>query len=116
MGFICPFEKEAMNEEPIPVGLDIADQFLFLGLRCLYAMHRRGLIGRENASKEKEKLIFQWKTEKSKLEFLSREAVELSDRIKNASEEFKKNRTLENADALYAALYNLPNDWRDLLE
>ena len=116
MGFIRPFEKEAMNEEPLPIGLDIADQFLFLGLKYLYAMHRRGLISRDRASKEKEKLVFQWKTEKSKLEFLSREAVELSERIKRASDEFKESRTLENADALYAALYNLPNDWRDSLE
>ena len=116
MGFIRPFEKDAMNEEPLTVGLDIADQFLFLGLKCLYAMHRRGLISRDRASKEKEKLVFQWKTEKSKLEFLSREAVDLSDRIKTSSDDFKKNRTLENADALYAALYNLPNDWRDSLE
>ena len=113
MGFIRPFEIEAMNEESLPVGLDIADQFLFLGLKCLYAMHRRGLISRDRASKEKEKLAFQWKTEKSKLEFLSREAVDLSERIKTASDDFKESRTLENADALYAAIYNLPKNWRD---
>ena len=107
------FERKAMNGEPVPKGLDIADSCLYVALKSLYAMYKEKLISRELAKIEKERLIYNWTTDKSKLDFLSREALNLGGRIVDASEEYKKNPCIETADKLYSAFYNLPDDWRN---
>ena len=108
-----PFEKMAMNEEPMPRGLDVADACLYMGLRYLYAMYKRKLIDRGRATEEKKRLVFNWAEGKKKLEFLDRESKVLRDRIELASKEYSENPTIQNADLLYAAFYNLPKDWRE---
>lgn len=37
----------------------------------------------------------------------------LRDRIELASKEYSENPTIQNADLLYSAFYNLPKDWRE---
>ena len=107
-----PFERQAMKGEPIPQGLDIADSCLYIALKNLYAMYRRELISRKDATEEKRRLIYNWTTDKSKIEFLNRDSEALRDKIGTASEEYKNNPCIENADKLYAAFYNLSDDWR----
>lgn len=107
------FEKEAMQGSPTPKGLDIADSCLYVALKNLYAMYRKKLISREDATEEKNRLIYNWTTDKSKLEFLDRESEALRDKIDTASEDYKNNPCIKNADKLYAAFYNLPDDWRE---
>ena len=106
------FEKEAMHGEPLPKGLDVADSCLYIALKNLYAMYRKGLISRKDATEEKKLLMQNWTTDKSKIEFLNRESDELRNKIGTASEDYKNNPCIETADKLYAALYNLPNNWR----
>jgi hypothetical protein len=106
------FERKAMAGEPIPRGLDIADSCLYMGLKNLYAMYRKGLISRDDAVEEKKRLVYNWGGDKSKLEFLNRDSEALRVKIGRASEEYRKNPNTETADKLYAALYNLPDDWR----
>ena len=106
------FEREAMQGKPLPKGLDIADSCLYVALKNLYAMYRNKLISRKDATGEKQRLIYNWKTDKSKIEFLDRESEALRKKIGDASDAYKENPSLETADALYAALYNLPTDWR----
>ena len=101
-----------MQGQPILKELDIADSCLYIALKNLYAMYRNKLISRKDATEEKRQLIYNWTTDKSKIEFLNRESEALRDKIKDASEEYKNNPCIETADALYAALYNLPTDWR----
>ena len=110
---VFDFEKSAMMGEPVPIDLDIADACLYMGLKHLYAMYKERLIDRSTATEEKKKLIFCHKENKAQLEFLNRESEALKSRIQEASENYKNNRTLENADKLYAAFYNLPENWRD---
>ena len=110
------FEKEAMNGQPLPKGLDIADSCLYIALKNLYAMYRNKLISRKDATEEKKILIYSWTTDKSKIEFLNRDSETLRDKIGVASEDYKNNPCIENADKLYAAFYNLPDNWRDLDE
>lgn len=107
-----PFEKDAMNGRPLPQGLDIADSFLYVALKNLYAMYRNKLIIRKDATEEKRRLIYNWATDKSKIEFLDRSSDSLKIKIGAASDEYKNNPSIENADKLYAALYNLPENWR----
>ena len=105
------FEKDAMQGQPLPKGLDIADSYLYIALKNLYAMYRNKLISRKDATEEKKRLIYNWTTDKSKIEFLNRESGALRDKIGTASEDYKNNPCIETADKLYAAFYNLPDDW-----
>ena len=106
------FEKGAMHGKPLPKGLDIADSCLYIALKNLYAMYWNKLISRKDATEEKRRLIDNWKTDKSKIEFLNRDSEALKIKIGDSAENYKNSPCIENADELYAALYNLPNDWR----
>lgn len=106
------FEREAMQGKPLPKELDIVDSCLYVALKNLYAMYRNKLISRKDATEEKKRLVYNWETDKSKIEFLDRESEILKNKIGIASVEYKNSPCIETADKLYAAFYNLPNDWR----
>lgn len=107
------FERQAMHGQPLPKELDIADSCLYIALKNLYAMYKNKLISRKDAKEEKQRLIYNWKSDKSKIEFLNRDSEVLKDKIGAASENYKNNPSIENADKLYAAIYNLNDDWRE---
>lgn len=113
MGFEFEFERKAMKNEPCPKGLDIVDACAYMALKNLYAMYRAGLISKKKATEEKQTIVFNWSTDKSKLEFLNRESKALKEKIGTASAEYAKSPTVENAERLYCALYNLPENWRE---
>jgi hypothetical protein len=102
-----PFERAAMNYEDMPPGLDIADACFYTALRIVYKAYHNGVIDRKTGVELKNQLSRAYKSDKSEVEFLKRSALALNDRIKKASEAYKSNRTLENADELYNAFYNL---------
>lgn len=106
------FEREAMQGKPIPKGLDVVDSCLYIALKNLYAMYHKKLINRKDAAEEKRRLVYNWTTDKSKIEFLNRDSDILKAKIGAASEDYKNNPCVETADKLYAALYNIPVDWR----
>ena len=106
-------EREAMQGNPLPQGLDIADSCLYVALKNLYAMYQNKLISRKDATEEKRRLVYNWTTDKAKIEFLNRESETLRDKIAAASDDYKNNPCVETADKLYAAFYNLPDDWRE---
>lgn len=107
-----PFERQAMQGQPLPQGIDIADSCLYVALKSLYAMYHNKLISRKDATEEKRRLIYNWTTDKSKIEFINRESEALRDKIGTAAEDYKNNPCTETAEKLYAAFYNLPEDWR----
>ena len=107
------FEREAMQGNPLPQGLDIADSCLYVALKNLYAMYRNKLISRKDATEEKRRLVYNWTTDKAKIDFLNRDSETLRDKIGTASEDYKNNPCIETAEKLYAAFYNLPDDWRE---
>ena len=108
------FERAAMNDEDMPRGLDIADACFYAALRIIYKAYHNGVIDRKTGTELKNQLTRAYVSDKSEVEFLKRSALALNDRIKKASEAYKSDRTLENADELYAAFYNLSDDWRSL--
>lgn len=103
-----------MQGQPLPKRLDIADSCLYVALKNLYAMYRNKLISRKDATEEKKRLIYNWTTDKSKIECLNRDSEVLKNRIGVASEDYKNNPCVETADKLYAAFYNLPDNWRTM--
>ena len=107
------FERQAMEGKHLPQGLDIADSCLYIALKNLYAMYRNKLISRKDATEEKKRLVYNWETDKSKIDFLNRDSEALRDKIDAASDDYKNNPCIETADKLYAAFYNLSEDWRE---
>ena len=101
------FERAAMNDEDMPRSLDIADACFYTALRIIYKAYHNGVIDRKTGTELKNQLKRAYVSDKSEVEFLNRSALALNDRIKKASDAYKSNRTLENADELYNAFYNL---------
>jgi hypothetical protein len=102
-----PFERAAMNDKDMPHGLDIADACFYTALRIIYKAYHNGVIDRKTGVELKRQITRAYVSDKSEVEFLKRSALALNDRIKKASEAYKSHRTLENADELYNAFYNL---------
>lgn len=106
-----PFERAAMRGEEIPSELCLAEQRAFLALRILYTEYRKGNIERERASREKKKIVNQLEQE-IKTDELNAKIAQLWKHIESPAREYSLNPSIENADRFYAAVYNLPNDWR----
>ena len=104
---VFPYEKEAANGDQIPDGLSLVDQVAFRFLRSMYRDIRTGVQTREQAIEEKGKMTYQYDKEKRSMEHWSKMGsywAEKYSRVEAAQSAYKKNRTLENADALSAAL------------
>lgn len=98
-GVILPWEKAAIRGDEMPDGLSYPDQILFLCLRNLYAQKRAGIIDRAAAVREKNKLLDEYRVYQFR-EQMGEEWVEQIKLTEIARAEYRKNRTLENADKL----------------
>lgn len=101
------YERIAMAGGEMPDGLDWPDRQVFLGLRSLYWQYKNGIVDRETAKKEKIKLLQGYDFQKWQDSFCT-QFVEKIKRTEAARQEYRKNRTLENADALILAMENAP--------
>lgn len=100
-------ERSAMNGLPLPDNLSAEDQLLYLSLRNLYAAHRKGIITRDAASEEKRKLIAEHEKRQRKAHSAERRnahTVAMWNDISQYTTDYRKNRTLENADKLLRAI------------
>ena len=98
-GIVLPWEKDAMAGLEMPDGLSYPDQILYLELRMLYHQYYQKVIDRETATKEKKKLLDEYRVYKFREEMGNHwvEVIRLTDLARC---DYKKNRTLENADRL----------------
>ena len=92
-----PYEKIAMAGGDMPKGLEYPDQILFLELRLLYDSYKRKLIDREKATQEKIELLRTYEAHKI-VENIGKEWVDQIKRTEMARANYRKARTLENAD------------------
>ena len=102
---VYDFERAAIRGESVPDGLGPADTWLFLTLRELYAQVKRGTISRETGAIEKHKIEMEYNKLKFDLK-LAYSTAELWKNIELSGSEYRKNRTLENADNFCKAVYN----------
>ena len=97
------YERQAMAGEEMPDGLRFAGQHYYLALRMLYHQYRQGIIDRETATREKRQLLKTYE-----YDLMWEEIADGFIKSRNASEiaraNYRKNRTLENADALIVAI------------
>lgn len=94
-----PYEKIAMSGGEMPKGLEYPDQILFLELRLLYDSYKRKLIDRDAATQEKVELLRTYEAHKI-VDKMGKEWVEQIKRTELARAEYRKNKTIENADKL----------------
>lgn len=106
------FERAAYLRQPMPDGLCLSEQKAFLALRFLYAEFDRGVISKEQAALEKQKVIRRMEHE-IKIDKLNERIAQLWKRIENAARKYAMNPTKKTADAFYAKVYGLPDDWRN---
>lgn len=108
-----PYERAAMQGLEMPDGLSLLDQYMFLSLRLLYQSHKKGAISREVGQIEKGKLMHRYDIAKKRFQFeevKSESFATQRKRIESAANAYAKDRTLDNADLLYKALYGMePN-------
>lgn len=98
-----PYEKTAMAGGEMPSGMEYPDQILFLQLRLLYDSYKRQLIDRDTATREKVELLRVYEAHKI-VESMGKEWVEQIKRTDIARAEYRKNKTIENADKLLACV------------
>lgn len=102
-----PYERIAMAGGEMPDGLCATDQQMFLQLRLLYESHRRGIVDRETAQREKTKMMIEYNANLM-FEGLCRQWANQVAATERARQEYRKNRTLENADAIILAFEGVP--------
>lgn len=98
-GIVLPWEKDAMAGLEMPDGLSYPDQILYLELRMLYRQYFQKVIDRETAIKEKKKLLDEYRCYQYREE-MGNHWVEIIRLTDLARCDYKKNRTIENADRL----------------
>ena len=92
-----PYEKIAMAGGEMPKGLEYPDQILFLQLRLLYDSYKRKLIDRDKATQEKVELLRTYEAHKI-VDKMGKEWVDQIKRTELARAEYRKDKTIENAD------------------
>ena len=95
-GIVLPWEKDAMAGLEIPDGLSYPDQILYLSLRMLYRQYYQKIIDRETATKEKKKLLDEYKIYQFREE-LEKQWVEIIRLTELARAEYRKKPCHENA-------------------
>ena len=95
-GIVLPWEKEAMAGLEMPDGLSYPDQILYLELRMLYRHYFQKVIDRETATKEKKKLLDEYKIYQFREE-LEKQWVEIIRLTELARAEYRKKPCHENA-------------------
>lgn len=98
-----PYEKTAMAGGEMPKGLEYPDQILFLELRLLYDSYKRKLIDRDAATQEKVELLRTYEAHKI-VDRMGKVWVDQIKRTELARAEYRKNKTIENADKLLACV------------
>lgn len=101
-----PYEKIAMAGGEMPKGLEYPDQILFLELRLLYDSYKRKLIDRDAATREKVELLRTYEAHKI-VDKMGKEWVDQIRRTELARAEYRKDKTIENADKLLACVEGL---------
>jgi len=103
-----PFERAAARGDPMPDGLTLMEQYAYQAMRYLYASYSARRIPKERAASEKRKILRQL-TRALEQEELQRRAYEhtaaMWKAIEAAANRYGTERTLENADAFYEAVY-----------
>ena len=93
---VLPWEKDAMAGLEMPNGLSYPDQILYLELRMLYHQYYQKVIDRDTATKEKKKLLDEYRVNQFREE-MGKQWVEVTRLTELARADYRKNPCHENA-------------------
>lgn len=100
---VFPYEEAAISGEEMPKELSAPDQAYYIGIRWLCASVRMKVISLDTARKEKNRMRQMW--EQFRFWFdLSKQWADSIRKTEAARAAYRKDRTLENADRLLAAV------------
>lgn len=105
-----PWERDAMNNEPMPDGLPLEEQMAYQALAALYGRYRLKLITRDQGHEEKGRIIYALDLRRRQEDAnrkLTKQTADMFRNIEGAANAYAKNRTLENADRLYQVIYGM---------
>lgn len=102
-----PYEMQAMRSEEMPDGLSFVEQEVYQSFRMLYAQYKMKVVDRETASREKQKILREY-VSGMLVEKIGRDFADHHRTTELARQAYRKNRTLENADALILAFDGVP--------
>lgn len=108
-----PYERQAMNGDPVPHGLSQVDQLFYLQLRALYYQYRSGWITRDRGTEDKKRLFSEYQKRLDSEKFrddLTNWHVALRKRIEAAHAEYRKNPCEETAKKLSLAIDGISRD------
>lgn len=98
-----PWEKQAMDGQELPDGLDYPEQILYLSLRMLYSQLKQRIIDRPIAVREKKRLMEEYRLYKFNWELGNSWAKTVRE-TELARAAYLKDRTVENANKLVSAI------------
>lgn len=104
-------EKSAMRGDPMPKSLNVSEQLAYLSMRNLYERFKQKLISSADAKVEKQ-IINNTLEQNQTYEDLLAYTRAMWTKIDEAGTAYAKEPTIENAEVFYAAVYNLPKNWR----
>lgn len=94
----------------MPDGLPLVDQLAYEAMAHLYARYRAKQISRAQGTAEKGRILYELERNRRQLNVdtsLAKSAAEMFVRVEFAASRYAKQRTLEHADELYAAIYRM---------
>lgn len=98
--FEWPWERAAMHGDEMPEDLSLPDQAAFTAMRNIYSAYRDKKLNREQASREKKLIRYQYESDKQSFEFTSSWAQRYAALMRDselARTACRKNPTSENA-------------------
>ena len=111
-GIVLSYEKDAMHGYELPDGLQLHDQLMYMALRSLYRQHRAGILSRDQAVREKKKLLESYRQLKFRVD-LANQHFRVLKAVEENTSRYAKDRTLENADKMYADFYGVTPKGRE---
>lgn len=103
----------AARQEMPPDGMTYVDWLLWYMLRDIYRDFKSGKLDAQKGAERKQHSLSIWEKESFKarqLNELADSAGQLWKRVEMAANDYRKNRSLKNADKVIEAIYNVPVD------
>lgn len=99
--------RAAKSGNPDPPG-DLLDGYLYLALYALYTAYYAGQVTRDYAADAKRRFYGMYEQQQTEHKHAARcwdHACKLWNRIDSAAAAYRKEKTIDNADRLYSAIY-----------
>ena len=104
------FERDAAMGDPIPDGLNLTDIGAYVVLRSIYRDHKSGELSLSEAKEEKRKLVAAYEEkvkEDAFYDYLASSFLDARQSVHEYVDAYKEKRTLEIADNIIKALYDI---------